>query len=194
MELLAPFYLAFVSRLHGGGFFKLPKAIKTALWALPFGGLAWFMLSGAEYSLPLIAAGSTTSFALCFAGKATGHGGFMDYGSWDKPRKEEAIEFLISPLRGKVSERMYDAIGLAVVGLAAVSGAALIALVASSSIAALCIALGGAAKTIAYMIGWALQPHIRPDWWDDLDEPTEVGEILSGFFAGLGIAIGLQFV
>lgn len=187
MELLAPFYLAFVSRLHGGGFFKLPKAIKTALWALPFGGLAWFMLSGAEYSLPLIAAGSTTSFALCFAGKATGHGGFMDYGSWNKPRKEEALEFIIAPLRGRVPEKFYDAIGLCLVGVASVSGAVIAACVAGYSLAALCIATGGAAKSAAYMIGWALQPHIRPDWWDDLDEPTEVGEILSGFFAGLGL-------
>lgn len=186
-----PLYLAFVSRWHGGGFFNAPKSVKNVAWALPFGGVSYYLLFTAGFSPTLIAVGSIISFALCVAGKATGHGGFMDLGAWRQIRKREALEFILNPVRGKIPEKLYDALGLSIVGMAAVSGAALAAVISGSALASLCIAIGGAAKALAYVIGWSLRGHIRPEWWDDLDEPTEIGEILTGFFAGVGLSFGM---
>lgn len=158
----------FVSRWHGGGFIPgSPKGLKNAIWALPF-AVATGLL--ASWWLAPIA------FVLCLAGKATGHGGGMDLGTWTKPRKDEALEFIVKPLQGKIPEYWYDVIQMCLYGLAAVSGA-VFCIAWFNPLAAGIIALGGLMKGPAYMIGWAVD---KPT---DKIEPTAIGEFLTGVFA-----------
>lgn len=163
---------AIISRWHGGGIFKSPKFIKNTIWAAPF-GIAAFFVTGSFWLAAL-------SFALCLAGKATGHGGFMDLGTWTKQRSREALEFLIKPLHDKIPESYYDALGLSVVGLAAVSGGVL-AFAAVSPIAALILAIGGVLKSGAYMVA--------KEFVFAHEEFTPYGEALSGAFAYVTLAI-----
>lgn len=172
-----------LSRWHGGGFFKAPRWLKNAAWATPPSLLmllayvdAQKPVAGLLWLLPC--------FLLCLACKASGHGGAMDLGRWTKPRKPEALEFLVAPLHGRIREDIYDGILLAVIGLAAVSGFVL-AMAFINPLAAFCAAVGGLAKFHAYVIGWAAFPanvHGRA---------TVTGEVLTGAFAYAGIAAGL---
>jgi len=182
--------LPFVSRWHGGGFFKAPKIVKTLIWALPFGVSSFIISLG--LGLKLAAVLGVSSFILCALGKATSHGGFMDLGTWDKPRENERLELLIKPLKGKIPEYCYDALGLAVVGLASVSGG-IIPLAIQNPFAGPILAIGGVSKALAYMIGWQFLPTQGENMPVDMDEHTEIGEILTGAFAGftLGLALAL---
>jgi hypothetical protein len=176
---------AAISRLHGGGWgLSLPKVVNNALWALPL-GLASFWAAGVWFGL--------VAFAMCLAGKATGHGNFMDLGRFEGESKDEALEFIIKPLRERISVFWYDLIGLAIVGFAAVSGAAL-AFGLNNVIAGVVIALGGlAGKPLAYVIGWALQDKIKSLPYD-FNHPTAIGELLTGFFAYFCLAVSIYVV
>ena len=100
-------------------------------------------------------------------GVLTGHGNFMDLGTWKKDDDEdETLEFIIKPLKGRIPEYWYDAIGLAVTGIA-------VSLPAGIVLMNPLIALSGALKAPAYMIGWKMFYG---------DAATERGEWLTGFF------------
>ncbi len=188
----------FLSRWHGGGFIGgSPKVLKNILWALPFAGVAYFAHTG---SAAWIWAG--VALALCLFGKATGHGGGMDLAHSPKEpggnpaRSPEKLERLILWLYDDLPRYWYDALILVLVGLAAVSGAALAVGVVNSA-AGLVIALGGCLKAAAYMVGWAINdyaPQLLDDLPDDFDEATEIGEALTGFFAYLALGIGALMV
>lgn len=180
--LLLPIYGLLVSRFHGGGFYGgFSKTIKNLMWAVPF-ALAAGLLG--EWWLGLVA------LPLCLFGKATGHGGWMDLGTWTKPRSDERIEFIIKPLRDKMPVYWYDVLGMALVGFAAVSGA-VIAFAFINPLSASIIALGGLFKAVAYMIGWWIFPEYRGIGPEDFDTSTEIGEALTGFFAYAGLAAAL---
>lgn len=87
---------------------------------------------------------------LTWAAVLTGHGGWMDLGSWKEEREPERMEFLISWLRGKISERTYDIIGMALNGV-------LITAPAGITLGNPILALSGALKAPAYIIGWRLK-------------------------------------
>lgn len=188
MLLVLIVYGTFVSRWHGGGFIPgSPKIIKNFLWAAPMAAVAFYATSNYwVYALAL---------ALCMIGKGTGHGGGMDLAHSPKEpggnpsRSPEKLEHLILWLHGKIPQYWYDALLLVIVGLAAVSGAAL-AVGSVNLYAGLTIALGGALKAPAYMIGWKLFPSKRGSV-EEFDEATEVGEGLTGFFAYTGIALAI---
>lgn len=165
---------AFLSRWHGGGFFETPKVLKNAAWALPFGLSSFYVTFGLGV-IPAAVFG-LISFGLCLIGKATGHGGGMDLGhSKEEPgqgRKAEKLEYLILKFHGKIPQYWYDALLLALCGVAAVSGA-IIAFGYTNPLLGALVFLGGAAKAPAYMLGWSLSE----------DDATEIGELLTGFFA-----------
>lgn len=167
--LLLAFVGAIISLWHGGNLPpKAGKVVKSIIWAVPFGILAGFSVS---WWLAPVAVG------LCAAGKSTGHG---QYFSFDfapaQIHKSERLDFLISWIRPYVSFYWYCFIGLALVGLAAASGA-VICLAYTNPFAALIVAMGGCFKSVAYAYGWVLYEH------NDSPEPTQIGEALTGAFA-----------
>jgi len=179
---ILPFFGALVSRWHGGGFFDFPKILKSIVWALPFSMLAAFMVYDAHLKIEWAGAAFLGCLAICALGKSSGHGGFFDLGTWEKPRDDERLEFLIKHLKTKIPEYWYDAAGLAIVGIAAVLGAA-IAMAFVNPIFSVILILCGAAKAPAYMIGWAVFSTNRRG------RATETGEYLTGFFAYLAVPL-----
>lgn len=182
---------AFISRLHGGGFFTVPKFWKTLAWTIPFGVISFF----AHYDDKLLIALAFTliSSGLVFAGKATGHGGGMDLGHNPKEpgavRDPEKLEYLILWLHGKIPMYWYDVLMMTIIGLFSVAGAAF-AVGYVIPWAGVVIALGGLGKPIGYMIGWMVYPNGEGKGIHDLDHATALGEALTGLFAyvALGIA------
>jgi len=176
------FYLSVVSRWHGGAFVKAPKQVKNFAWSLPFGLLSGLALNN------VIAGIIVTLFSML--AKTVGHGGGMDLGHSPKEpgsgRKPEKLEYLILWLHGKISQYWYDALLLLVLGLFSTLGAA-VAVGHVLPLAGALIAIGGALKPIAYMIGWAVIPDSHGD--GDIDDATEIGELLTGLFAGLGLGL-----
>ncbi len=72
MIYLIPLYLAFASRLHGGGFFPLNRQIRNALFALPY---MLIYLPTAEHSPTFLLA-----FIFAFIGINIGHDNFWNMG------------------------------------------------------------------------------------------------------------------
>lgn len=199
LVIAAAFYGGILSRWHGGGFISgSPKVLKNALWAFPFAAVSFLALDHAGVDgWPLYAA-AAVSFALCLFGKATGHGGGMDLAHSPKEpggtpsRNPEKLERLILWLHGKMPQYWYDFLLLVIIGLFSTSGAAL-ALGYVNPLAGLIVAAGGALKAVAYAIGWKFD-NMLGDFPKDFDEPTEIGEFLTGAFAFAGLAIATLMV
>lgn len=182
-----PLLGAFLSRMCGGMKPKLPWGLDQWLYALPYGllpGAALWALN------PYVAVGlGLLSYIGAFLGKRTGHGGGLDLGTWTKPRGDERLEFLIKPLHGKIPEYWYDALLLAVTGLA-VSLVASAAIATVHPLAALPTLVGGLLKPLPYMLGWKLHPKGESSSKiHELDEATEVGEAGTGFLGYLGLGL-----
>lgn len=176
-----------ISRMCGGGKPKLPLGLDQWLYALPYGALTFYaLLSTVQPFSPYpwyIWALSITAYLGAFLGKRTGHGGFMDLGTWTKPRGDERLEFIIKRWYGRISEYAYDFLGLAITGLSTSLFAAAI-IFTQSPLAALALLCGGALKAAAYAIGWK-QPWIQP---------TVFGEVFTGVFAYGSIAIAFWVI
>lgn len=198
-----------ISRWHGGGFIGgSPKVLKNFVWAAPLaiGSMVAFapiapaiyeMVNFIHAVMPLqafYAACGAIFLALCMIGKATGHGGGMDLGHNPKEpgkgRKPEKLEYLIIWLHGRIPQYWYDALLLSITGIAAMSGAAL-AMASVHPVAALIVAFGGAMKGLAYMIGWEFEKLLVTVEPEDFNEPTEIGEFLTGLFAYLAFALAM---
>ena len=196
--LLLPILGAFLSRLHGGGFISgVNKSLKNILWALPFGLLSIYAVFTATDNIYMIISSFIISMGLCVVGKATGHGGGMDLAHSPKEpyngRDPEKLEYLILWLHGRINQYWYDALILAIVGFVSVSGAVLV-LSFVNPLAAIVVALGGVLKALSYIIGWAVFMVVDFSCTDDLNEETEIGEVLTGFFAYAGLAIAAYMI
>lgn len=175
MEVLAFILLGgFISRMCGGGKPKLPLGIDQWLYAIPYGVITYL------YSQSIL--WSVLAYLGAFLGKRTGHGGWMDLGTWTKPREDERLEFIIKALHGKIYEYWYDFIGLCLVGLA-VSLMSAVIVGSVSPLAGFILMLSGALKAVAYSIGWKIRR-----------KPTEIGEFLTGIFGYAGIAIAYLII
>lgn len=188
--MTAAFLLSFallggwISRMCGGGPPKLPLGLDQWIYALPYGacGVA-VMASGAVEAEALFL---LLPYFGAFLGKRTGHGGGIDLGTSPRIREPEALEFIIKPLHGRIPEYWYDALLLAVTGLAVTILAGLVVALADP-LAGLAVALSGALKAPAYKIGRAIYPHGRGRGIPELNEATAIGEFLTGV-AGWGVA------
>lgn len=177
-------YGAFISRWHGGGWnVKASKTLKNIIWAIPF-GIVSFMALALGTILPawIVWTGTVLATALCAVGKATGHGRVWNpFLPLNVLIDAEQLEILTFWLYGRISDFWYKTIAMGVIGFAAVSGAAL-AVGYVYPLWGLVIGLGGfIGKPLAYIIG----RKYRPEWLAKRFEPTEVGELLTGFFAYL---------
>lgn len=178
MIYLIPLYLALASRWHGSHY-KAPKQLKNLAWALPFAVVTWLVTHNwVTFAIVLVT---------CMIGKTLGHGAGIDLGTSTKSRGTEKAEYLIVWLRGKISEYWYDVLFMCLVGLLAVAGCAVVIGTVNLQAGAL-IAIGGAAKGVAYMFGWTVYSRgSGKGIHKELDEATEIGEFLTGLLAGLAL-------
>lgn len=171
---LTTIYGMLISRLHGGGFIKgVPKVIRNMLWALPFGIVAALAVFPFTDVILYKSLAPVIVFALCYLGKTTGHGNWMDLGKQPEG-EDEALEFIIKPLKDKIPRYWYDVIGLSLVGFAAVAGLVLV-LAVTNPLYAVALAAGGLLKPVGYMVGLAVL--------GENGKYTVVGELGAGLFA-----------
>ncbi len=210
--LLIAFAVAggWLSRMCGGAPPKLPWGLDQWLYAIPY----FFICTPAAVSF-MVAIFADKNFdkkpreklyeflflllpySAAFMGKRTGHGGGIDLGHNNKEpgagREPERLEFIVEPLHGKISQYWYDALLLAVTGLAVTLVAGVIVCFVNVG-AGLIIIASGPMKALAYMIGWAIYPTGDGRGIPHLDEATAIGEFLTGVFNYAALAIGFHLV
>lgn len=169
--LLLPIVGAYFYRMRGGLPPKLPRPIDQILFSLPYGYIA-YTLEG--YTIAIVVLVLTTLAV------ATGHGGFMDLGTWEKDREEETLEFIIRKWKAHLAEDWYDFLGLALTGMV-VSLPAGIVVALSYPALGIALAASGCLKSVAYLIPLKL----------GIPKFTAIGEWLTGFFLWGACAITL---
>jgi len=170
---------AWLSRMCGGAPPKLPLGLDQWLYAIPY-GVVGFLTGGYIWA--------AVAYATAFIGKRTGHGQYFDLGLNKIPPGDnvEKVDFIVRLLYGKDEGGNFwrDLFGLTLTGVLVSIGAGVGLIFNSHYILGAVILLTGAAKGLAYVIGHKL-PTIPIPWFD---EATAVGELLTGLFAGLGLA------
>lgn len=162
--------LGLISRWHGS---SLPpgKVIKSIAWAVPLAALVFVLNGGILLTL--------VALVLCALGKSTGHGAWFDLGTWQGGNdREVALEPLIKWLKPYLNQYDYEALGMGVVGFAAVFGA-VVALCFVKPYFALLLGIAGFFKWVAYTIGWTVSAK----------RATMIGEFLTGLFVDIAILI-----
>lgn len=189
LQVAAMFLLAFglagalVYRWRGSDHAYRP--LSQAVFSWPYFFIVELVFAGSHgWELGLWDLPGAIVAVLTFAAVCTGHGGWQDLSTWTKPRSDERMEFLIKWAYPKLPEYWYDALGLAVNGLC-------ITLPAGIALMNPIIALSGALKAPAYMIGWWFWRLSVKGNWSWAPKPTVIGEYLTGFFlwGSLGLAI-----
>jgi len=153
--------MALIYRMRGGLGPHITHPIKQVLYALPYAYITYLYVD--SFILVFISLGLTV-LAL-----VKGHGHNMDLGDWPHDADYEWYEFH-KPLHGRISEYWYDVIGMCISGLTYTLPSGIISL-------NVWLAISGILKAPAYMIGWKVQGR------------TELGEWLTGGFAGLSLAL-----
>lgn len=163
MILLFSLLGGWISRMHGGGWPRIPYSPDAWLYALPYGAIAFFA-ANIWWAIP--------AYLIAVMGKRTGHGNFMSLDHYKgATHGDERLEFIIKPLRPHLSPYWYDALGLALTGSVVALGTGIV-LAPTAPILAAVLVLCGAGKALAYMVGWKVS----------VDKPTEIGEFLTGVF------------
>jgi hypothetical protein len=127
--------------------------------------------------------------------KITGHGQYFDLGTYSKQSDrrqfvDPVVDFFFGPdpnwtKDGVEGNKWRDFFGLTITGIGVSIGVGLALIFTGHSIAALAIISAAALKGVAYVIGYAVRPN---------NHPTEIGEYLTGFFGGAGLAGALLLV
>ena len=151
---------ALIYRMRGGLGPKLPRPVYQVLFSIPYVTCAFlsqdiFNFDYGQYIAAFLVLITTT------AAVATGHGGFMDLGTWQNDRDDERLEFIIKPLHKKIPEYWYDSLGMALTGVVVTLPAAIVTLNPL-------LAITGVLKAPAYMLA------------QRLGLGTEGGEYLTG--------------
>lgn len=119
--------------------FAMPYAVVTFMFLLQYVGPVW------EPYPYWIWAATAAVLILSTLGTLTGHGKFMDLASYKILTSDETLEFTIKWLENKIPNYWYDALGLAVTGLAVTLPAGIVLMNPL-------LALSGALKAPAYML------------------------------------------
>ncbi len=205
MIILIIFCLAFalgggwLSRMSGGGPPKLPWGLDQWLYATPYmliglpalGAIAAAMELNSK-SKKYIHAVLPLAYFGAFIGKRTGHGGGLDMGTSEKEpgagRDPEKLEYLILWLHDKMPRYWYDALIMAITGIAVTLPAGIVVGFLNPWAGAF-LAVSGLSKAPAYMIGWAIYPDGTGRGIPHLNEATAIAEFLTGFFGYAALAI-----
>jgi len=180
--LVIPF-MAWVSRMAGGGWPKLPFGLDQWLFSLPYAALLG----------PLTGWWAVLAYLGAVIGKRTGHGRGISLKEPMKPGSEpEILEYPVLWLQPHLSVYAYKGLILAMTGMLGVLASVVLCAIWGQWLAAGALFLSGMAKTPAYMIGWAIFPDGGDSRFDtsiaaQLNEATEIGEFLAGLFAGVGV-------
>lgn len=212
------------SRLHGGGFARIPKQLKSFLCVFPFALITsiilWFdrgvlaktgwhlvhtfnLFDDVEFNLLLKCILAVFFFIILIGGmiaKNTGHGGGMDNGNSTKEpfygRTLEKLEYLIYPWAFKIlSRKAYDSLLMFIIGcFRSLFHSFFLFLI--SPVAGLVSLFGGGIGTmIGYRIGWLIFPKgIGKSISHEFDEATEIGEFLGYALAMLSFCLAINVV
>lgn len=163
---------ALLSRWHGGGFFKAPRAVKNITWSLPFAIFTWV----ATNSILL----SAVALLACIAGKSLGHGRVWNpFSKLDESVDPEQVEKLIPFLKGRISDFWYKNIALGLLGVFSVLGPSL-AVMSVSPLSGITLLVGGLiSKPFSYTIGFYQKSYTS----------TVIGELGTGFIAYTFLAL-----
>lgn len=152
-----------------------PSFIRRAMFAwVPVAVIVGFNLDAFSTWPYWIVIGVTMFFT--FLTTIMGHGGYMDFGHVDREEKEWIPEIFLPQDKG---EFWHDATGMAISG--ASYAVSFIGLLFSVGAGWAGLFLVGVLKALAYIIGWFFYDLVK------MNRPTEVAEILWGFFAYAGI-------
>jgi hypothetical protein len=190
-----------LSRMCGGGPPKLPLGLDQWLYAVPY------FLIGLPIILPAWALFLKTpktikgwriwlvlaiAYIAAVTGKRTGHGGGIDMGHSSEEvgagRDPEKLEYPILWLNGVIKTYWYDALLLGITGIVGTIPAGIILSFFHGG-AGLLLAVSGATKPLAYMIGWAVYPNGHGKGIPHLNEATVLAEFLTGFVAYALLAV-----
>jgi len=182
-----------VSRMCGGGWTKLPRWLRQALYATPFSIITYVLLPNAgaiTYMLCLLAG------ATAFAGKSLGNGRGISIGEPMKPGSTpERVEILILWLQPHIPNWLYKCLILLLDEAVVWVGIA----VAVSP----WLMFGAFVRPIAYLIGWGIWIYAENNGYirrtqtleksvkyisfmpDYIGVHTAIGEFLTGFFSGI---------
>ena len=167
---------------------------------LPIRGRIAEVLYGAVYAVPLVLLGSYIAAAVAavvgVAFKITGHGQYFDLGTWKKQSDrrqfvDPLVELFFGPdpnwKKDGEGNRWRDFCGLTITGIGVGIGLGVGLILTGHFIEALVIVLTAGLKGVAYLIGWASVGFKNdPKSWKI--PPTLIGEYLTGFFGGAGLA------
>lgn len=172
-----------LSRMNGGGFYDLPFGLDAHLYALPYAILG--CIYGGFFGFVL-------GYTFAFIGKRTGHGQYMDLGTWNKEVEPEKVDFLVQLAYGKdtYNNKWRDLFGLTLTGLLVAIGAGFVLIFTGHVFMGLGVLLGGSLKGIAYLIGWNCDDLLH-NATEDLREPTAMGEFLTGVFGGFPVILSI---
>lgn len=180
ITLICAVLFGFLSRIIGSEKGEIaPKwfnPFKDWLYALPYGILGFLALIPTTGTLLTsypwwVWAGLVVSFTTAFYGKRMSHGPYMDLGSWK-------------------GEYWSDFLRLSVTGGIVAVGASLMLTIGGYYIFAIALLVGGFMKAVAYTIGREFNLNVHTS----LDEPTEVGELFTGFFGGLPLFFSIFYL
>lgn len=160
------------SRMCGGAPPKLPLGLDQFIFSIPY--LMFYDVIGIVQSV--------LSYAGGVLGKRTGHGNGMDLAHVDYEGKPEKVEFLIRWLHDRIPRYWYDFLLLALTSLLAniILGGFLI--YTDPLVGAISLFLSTFCKPISYAIGWKIYPNFSGKGLKNLNEATQIGEFLTGFF------------
>ncbi len=188
-----------LSRMCGGAPPKLPWGLDQWFYAMPYMLIGLPALGAIAAAMELNSRTRKYAYAIlpvtyfsAVTGKRTGHGGGLDMGNSDKEpgdgRDPEKLEYLILWLHDKMPRYWYDALLMAITGVAVTIPAGIVVSFLNPGMGVF-LALSGLSKAPAYMIGWTVYPIGFGRGIPHLNEATAVGEFLTGFFgyAALGI-------
>lgn len=169
----------------------IPHPGEQMLFAILYGAIAYYALNAYQAAI---------LYAVTVIMVLKAHGKVTDLGFGPVPNKQDSTEWydaIIGRLQGKISDKLYDAIGLTISGLSYTVPVGLFIADPSGPYfkEGLILALSGALKTPAYYIGWSLSDFkfVKTEIKltknkrviDDvlrLRHPTDYGEFLTGFF------------
>lgn len=190
--------MATLSRMSGGMPPKLPFGLDQWIYSTPY--LVLMLLSINIFTFKIVGI-VLVCWVLAMLGKRQANRVFMDLGSWaEEVRKPHKYEVVIGFLKPKISNYWYDFIGLTLLGLATVLAPGIFIITQGHLIAGLILLISGSLKGVSYAVGKILIPNGFNRWLRDskyfkhVHEDTQVGELLTGFFAGIGVVISWMYL
>ena len=168
MTIIMALLGGWISRMCGGGWPKLKWGLDQWLYALPY-GLVF---------LPFAPLASALAFVGAFLGKRTGHGQYHGRaGKVVAKDEQERLDFIVRFFFGEDTGQYWrKQFGLAVTGVAVTLAPGILYAVEVDALTGAFLAVSGASKTLAYMIGYYVHDVVGYKKF----VPTAIGEFLTG--------------